>query len=52
LWLGALCREVDVIGRWGFGAYRIENMQRLLSALSEVLVQDFVSIKCKTEAFG
>jgi hypothetical protein len=22
LWLGALCREVDVIGRWGlFGAY-------------------------------
>jgi predicted dehydrogenase len=25
LWLGALCREVDVIGRWGlFGAYHIK----------------------------
>ncbi|MCG3748085.1 alanine--glyoxylate aminotransferase family protein [Vibrio cincinnatiensis] len=49
--LGKLAGKVFRIGVMGNGA-RIENMQRLLSALSEVLVQDFISIKCKTEAFG
>ncbi|WP_342651713.1 alanine--glyoxylate aminotransferase family protein [Vibrio metschnikovii] len=49
--LGKLAGKVFRIGVMGNGA-RIENMQRLLSALSEVLVQDFVSIKCKTEEFG
>ncbi|WP_415837672.1 pyridoxal-phosphate-dependent aminotransferase family protein [Shewanella denitrificans] len=49
--LGMLAGKVIRIGVMGNGA-RIENMQRLISALSKVLVQDDVKIKCKTESFA
>jgi len=36
LWLGALCREVDVIGRWGlFGAYLQSKLNHILAARRE-----------------
>jgi integrase len=32
LWLGALCREVDIIGRWGlFGAYVAHCLRAIAS---------------------
>lgn len=49
--LGELAGKVFRIGLMGNGA-RIENVKKLVSALSEIMKQDFISISCKKEAFG